>query len=63
VSDQTAEDYRKRAADCSAIAARTGDPDARTQFEILAQQWMKLAEQREHFERLQGREGTGPPQT
>jgi hypothetical protein len=60
VSKQAAADYRKRAAECVARASRTSDPDAHAQLVMLAQQWAKLAEQHEQFERRLGG-GTGPP--
>jgi hypothetical protein len=61
VSEQTAADYRKRAAECVAIASKSSNPEARAQFVMLAQQWAKLADQHQQFERRRHVGGTGPP--
>jgi hypothetical protein len=42
-----------------ARAAKTSDPNAHAQLVVLAQQWVKLAEQHEQFERRS--DGTGLP--
>jgi hypothetical protein len=54
VNKSSAADYRKRAAECVARASTTSDPDAHAQLVTLAQQWAKLAEQHEQFERRLG---------
>jgi hypothetical protein len=58
VSDQAAANYRKRAAECAAAASTTKNPETRTQLVMLAEKWVKLAEQREHSVATHG---TGPP--
>jgi hypothetical protein len=45
-----AEDYRRNAAECARIAARTKDPDAKALLLKMADSWLALArdlEQRE----------------
>ena len=59
--DQAATDYRKRAAECAAAASTTKNPETRAQLVMLAEKWVKLAEQREHSD-SPGGSGTGPPQ-
>ena len=56
----TAADYRKRAAECVTRASQTSDPEAHAQLVILAQQWAKLAEQHEQFERRLTDAATSP---
>jgi hypothetical protein len=58
VSDQAAADYRKRAAECAAAASTTKNPQTWAQLVMLAEKWVKLAEQREHSDAAHG---AGPP--
>jgi hypothetical protein len=60
---ETAHDYRKRAAECWRAAKRARDPDAKLEFEKLAQAWERLAKQAEQrpsrWLHLVGDENTG----
>lgn len=42
-------EYRQRVAECRRMASKTLDPEARRQFEEMAEAWELLATERESF--------------